>query len=137
MPLDPVLATDTQAWLTKAANDLRGVSIDLDASPPLLEDALFHCQQAAERSLKAFLTFHNIPFRKTHNIDELGVECLKIDPSLSAIIDDAVPLTEFAWRYRYPGGPAYPTLDECTDAETTARNLPQAILKRIPPDIHP
>ncbi len=137
MPLDTALVADTKAWLIKAANDLRGVSVDLDASPPLFEDALFHCQQAAEKSLKAFLTFHNAPFRKTHNIEELGEECLRIDPSLLDMIDEAVPLTEFAWRYRYPGEPTSPTLDECESAEATARKLLDAILKRIPHDVHP
>ncbi|MCZ7570447.1 MAG: HEPN domain-containing protein [Ardenticatenaceae bacterium] len=64
MPLDPVLVADTQGWLQKAANDLRGAEIDPAATPPLLEDAVFHCQQAAEKALKAFLTFHNQPFRR-------------------------------------------------------------------------
>ena len=36
------------------------------ADPPLLEDALFHCQQAVEKVLKALLTWHDEPFRKTH-----------------------------------------------------------------------
>ena len=49
-------AADTRAWLSKAEADLRGATVDLAADPPLLEDALFHCQQAAEKALKAFLT---------------------------------------------------------------------------------
>src|SRR5919199_4528664 len=63
MALDPVLITDTRGWIERAVNDLRGAQIDLAASPPLVEDALFHCQQATEKLLKAFLTFHNQPFR--------------------------------------------------------------------------
>jgi HEPN domain-containing protein len=46
---------EAREWLVKAALDLRGAQIDLEAMPPLLEDALFHCQQAVEKSLKAFL----------------------------------------------------------------------------------
>jgi HEPN domain-containing protein len=55
------LIADTRSWLIKAANDLRGAEIDLAAEPPLLEDAVFQCQQAAEKAFKAFLTFHNQP----------------------------------------------------------------------------
>ena len=61
MPLDPALVAEAQEWLTKAKLDLRGAEIDLIAKPPLLEDAVFHCQQAVEKSLKAFLAFHNQP----------------------------------------------------------------------------
>lgn len=137
MPLDPILLAETKAWLVKAANYLRGASIDVDASPPLLEDAMFHCQQAAEKSLKAFLCFHNIPFRKTHNLEELGEECLRIDRSLLEPIDEAVPLTEFAWSYRYPGDPQTPTSDETNTAIITAARVFDAVLKRIPTEAHP
>jgi HEPN domain-containing protein len=63
--MQPDKAAVVRGWLSKAANDLRGAHIDLDADPPLIEDALFHCQQAAEKSLKAFLTSHDRPFKKT------------------------------------------------------------------------
>jgi HEPN domain-containing protein len=137
MPLDRVLLAETRAWLVKAANDLRGASVDVNASPPLLEDAMFHCQQAVEKSLKAFLTFHNIPFRKTHNLEELGEVCLQIDRSLFESIDEAVPLTEFAWSYRYPGDPETPTSDEAKTAIATAARVFDDILKRIPPEARP
>ncbi len=96
MPLDPARIADTRGWLFRAANDLRGADIDLAASPPLLEDALFHCQQAVEKAFKAFLTFHNRAFRKIHNLEEIGEACLEIDASLKAVVDEAVPLTEYA-----------------------------------------
>lgn len=137
MPLDPVLVADTQGWLQKAANDLRGAEIDLAATPPLLEDAVFHCQQAAEKALKAFLTFHNQPFRKTHNLEEIGEACLAIDPTLESAVDEAVPLTEYAWVYRYPGPTAAPTLEEAEEARSAAWNLYRAILDRLPQEVHP
>ena len=49
MPHDPVLVADTQSWLRKAALDIKAAEHDLAASPPLLADAVFHCQQAAEQ----------------------------------------------------------------------------------------
>lgn len=55
-------AADTRAWLARAQDDLRGAEIDLAASPPLLGDAAFHCQQAVEKTLKAFLVWHDRPF---------------------------------------------------------------------------
>lgn len=44
---------EVQAWLAKVDNDLRGAAVDLAAKPPLVEDALFHCQQAAEKAMRS------------------------------------------------------------------------------------
>jgi HEPN domain-containing protein len=71
----------------------------------LWADIAFHAQQAAEKSLEAFLAWHDVPFRKTHNIQELGLACAALDATLSTIVDRAVPLTEYAWKFRYPGEP--------------------------------
>ncbi len=90
-------AADTRAWLARARDDLRGAEIDLAASPPLLGDAAFHCQQAVEKALKAFLTWHDRPFRKTHDLVELGAECVAIDATLEPHLRAAAPLTEYAW----------------------------------------
>jgi HEPN domain-containing protein len=137
MPLDPVLVSDTRLWLVKAANDLRAAEIDLGAEPPLIEDALFHCQQAAEKALKAFLTFHNVTFRKTHNLEEIGEVCLTIDQSLKDMVDEAVPLTEYAWAFRYPGNILTADSTEVQTALKISRKLFCMILDRLPSETHP
>lgn len=109
MPPDPVRVADTRAWIDKAANDLRAAEVDTAAEPPLLGDAMFHCQQTAEKAFKALLTWHDRPFRKTHNLEELGEACLALDASLKDLVDQAVPLTQYAWKYRYPGESDEPT----------------------------
>jgi HEPN domain-containing protein len=137
MPLDPVLVSDTRLWFVKAANDLRAAEIDLGAEPPLIEDALFHCQQAAEKALKAFLTFHNVTFRKTHNLEEIGEVCLTIDQSLKDMVDEAVPLTEYAWAFRYPGNILTADSTEVQTALKISRKLFCMILDRLPSETHP
>jgi HEPN domain-containing protein len=72
MAHDPVLVENAAAWLQKAGQDLRRVERCLADEPPDVEDALFHCQQAAEKALKAFLTWHDQPFKKTHDLAALG-----------------------------------------------------------------
>lgn len=68
--------------------------------PPILDDVVFHCQHA-EKTLKGFLAWHDQVFRKTHNLEELGELCLHIDPTLRSLINRIVPLTEYAWKFRY------------------------------------
>lgn len=125
-------AAEVREWLTKAALDVRGARIDLDAQPPLPEDALFHCQQTVEKLLKAFLVWHDTPFRKTHSIEELGRACCAIDAKLTDLVDEAVPLTEYAWAYRYPGMLASPTTEDARAALDLALRVAKAILSRFP-----
>ena len=137
MRLDPVLVSDTRLWLLKAANDMRAAEVDLGAEPPLIEDALFHSQQAAGKALKAFLTLHNVPFRKTHNLEEIGEVCLSIDQSLKNGIDEAVPLTEYAWAFRYPGNIISVDSTEVQTALKISRKLFRVNLDRLPSETHP
>lgn len=92
----------TRLWLRYSSEDLRAASYVLQAKPPFVEDALFHCQQAVEKAFKAFLTWHDHPFRRTHSIEEVGEQCLLIDNSLRSVVDAAAPLTGYAWKFRYP-----------------------------------
>jgi HEPN domain-containing protein len=135
MPHDPALVAEVQAWLKKAQKDLDTAEYELQANPPFTEDIVFHAQQAVEKTLKSFLAWHGIPFRKTHNLVELGGSCCQIDPSLDPLLRKAAPLTEYAWRFRYPGEPEEATPEEASDALEIARQVFEAVLKRLPEDI--
>ncbi|MBI1723675.1 MAG: HEPN domain-containing protein [Gemmatimonadetes bacterium] len=132
MPLDPVREADTRGWLAKARMDLRSAEVDLGASPPITGDAAFHCQQAVEKALKALLTWHDQPFRKTHDLVELGGQCAELQPPLEPLLRAAAPLTAFAWRFRYPGEPDEPPLSEAQAALSLARRLVGEIESAIP-----
>ncbi len=72
MRLDPAKAAETRAWLSKADLDLRAAEHERTVTPPLTGDMVFHAQQLVKKSLKAFLSWHDQPFRKTHSLVELG-----------------------------------------------------------------
>ena len=105
--------------------------------PPLTADIVFHAQQLAEKSLKAFLAWHDQEFRKTHSLVEIGQQCLAIDTTLRALVQRAAVLTEYAWKYRYPGEPTEPDLAEAQEAIALAREVYQAILTRLPTEARP
>jgi hypothetical protein len=84
MPPDPERLADTESWLRKSANDLRYARIDLVAEPSATEDAVFHCQQAVEKALKAFLVWQDAPFVKTHDLGKLGALAVQFDATLAA-----------------------------------------------------
>ena len=121
----------------RASSDLRAAEHEFRATPPLLDDIVFHCQQIAEKALKAFLSWHDRPFRKTHSLEELGEQCLEVDSTLRSLIDRAVPLTEYAWKFRYPGEPEEPSREEADEALAIAREVYVAVVSRLPPETRP
>lgn len=46
-----------KSWLIKAEHDLISAHVLAAHKPPLLDTAVYHCQQAAEKALKGFLVF--------------------------------------------------------------------------------
>ena len=108
MQPDPALIQDTRAWMPRASRDIQAAEHDLRAEPPLLDAAVFHCRQAAEKALKALLTWHDVPSRRTHNLTEIGEACAGIDAGLEELSGRVGPLTRYAWLYRYPGDAEQP-----------------------------
>lgn len=137
MPRDPLRAADTRAWLAKASTDLRSAHADLAVTPAILGDALFHCQQAVEKALKAWLAWHDVPFRKTHDLGDLGTHCVTLDASLEPLLRQAATLTEYAWQYRYPGDVPEPTDAEATEGLALAKQVVDAIIARLPAEARP
>lgn len=129
MPLD-ARDREVAAWLARAREDLRAAQVDLRAEPPLLGDAAFHCQQAVEKALKGLLARHGRPFRKTHDIGELAVACLAHEPSLEPLLRQSAPLTEYAWRFRYPGEIFEPERSEVLEALGIASRVVDAVAAR-------
>jgi HEPN domain-containing protein len=137
MPHDPERIAETKAWLRKANDDLDIAKELLKPGKALSGGAVFHCQQAAEKALKAFLVWHDVPFRKTHDLKEIGEACAELDATLTQFIGRAVPLTEYAWKFRYPGEPEGPSPEEADTALALATELYKAILARLPKEVEP
>ena len=91
-----------KAWFIKAQHDL-GTAHKLSKGPdPFLDTAIYHCQQAAEKSIKGFLVYHNQRFEKTHDLRPMIDMAAKIDTEFSELMDAAELLTPYATEFRYP-----------------------------------
>lgn len=137
MPRDTARIAETGEWLSKAHIDLRAADHDGTADPPITADMVFHAQQVVEKTLKAFLCWHDVPFRKTHNLVELGEQCVGIDGSLEPLLRKAAFLTEYAWKFRYPGEAEEPEIAEADEAVALARAVFQAVIERLPEEVGP
>lgn len=86
--------------LRKADSDLANARLCLKSGESL-DTACFHCQQAAERALKAFLTAHEVMYPHTHNLQKLIEQCTTIDASFGDLETAVSDLTPFAVELRY------------------------------------
>ena len=86
-PPEEARAAEVREWLPKAHEDLRSARVLTTTGQ--CATALFHCQQCAEKSPKAFLTWHERPFRKTHDLQTIGADCTDLDGSLQDLMTEA------------------------------------------------
>jgi phosphoglycerate kinase len=102
-------------WLEKAEHGLLAAQVLMTRHPEMTDVAGFHCQQAVEKYLKAFLVYKNELFEKTHDLSELLATCGRHETAFAALWDRVVPLTALAVRFRYPG-PGDPSPDQIKTA---------------------
>ena len=92
-----------QEWAAVADLDKRAITACLAANPALVEIAAFHCQQAAEKLLKAFCVVANQSFRKTHDLEELAAHVKTRFPQFADLIASTEAWADWNIAYRYPG----------------------------------
>lgn len=118
-------------WLRKADADRRTAEAALAQTPPITDTAAFHCQQAAEKLLKAYLFSRDADFEKTHDLRALSLLCCDHDPSFAPLEPKVARLTPFAVRFRYPG-PADPTVEAVQAALAVVDDLERFVRARLP-----
>jgi len=130
--MDEDKARTVHQWLVKAHHDLRSARRLYTDFPPLLDTAAYHCQQTAEKALKAYLSLHDIPFRKTHLLVPLLSDCAELDPGFGVLAEATEVLTPFATAFRYPGDVLNPDPADVTEAIDLAETVFAFVLSRMP-----
>ena len=93
----------TSRWVRKAEEDWLGARELAGRSSPLRDLACFHCQQAAEKYLKALLQEAGAAVPKTHELEDILNLLLPNDATLAPLRRALHSLTRYAVDYRYPG----------------------------------
>jgi len=121
---------EASRWLAQAHKDLNAAHLLAAAEP---SRSVLHSQQAAKKSAKAFLAYHNVPFRRTHDLEELGGQCAALNPSLAPVLAEVEDLTEHAVVFRYLDAPREPDEEEATAALESARRLCEQVSALLAP----
>ncbi len=89
----------------------------------LLDIAVYHCQQAAEKALKAWLTSQDVIFPKTRELEKLLGLCLPAAPDFAKLQPACEELTPFAHEFRYPGDISEPDSEQARRALALAEEI--------------
>lgn len=98
-------------WLAVAEVD-RNAAQALLAVPSLRPSVPFHCQQAAEKLLKGFLTLAGKRGGKTHSLEKLGAAAAASFPELAGLMETAKHWSDWVFVYRYPSDEVPPVPEE-------------------------
>lgn len=125
---------EVRPWLAVVERDLKAARNCLFGPEPTGEAAAYHCQQAAEKLVKAVLVSAGINAPYSHDIRVLvGL----VPPSpLVALLEPLARFTPYATVYRYPvddplGLPPPPSIDEIAGWVGEIEAALEELLRRI------
>jgi len=127
------MTPQTAEWVQKAEGDWNAAQqLNRVRKDPNYDGVCFHCQQSAEKYLKARLEEAGITFPKSHDLIKLLGMTVTIEPQWVALHPFVVTLNPFAIGYRYPGltatkADAKAAIKECREVRRVVRtslNLP-------------
>lgn len=114
--------TIAKLWLTKARNDLLCADNNLNAAEIPCDMVCFHCQQTAEKCLKAFLVAHGLPYPMTHDLFLL-LEKIRPIHDAERLSDALATLAPYAVEIRYPDDRSMPSLEDAVEARESAQKI--------------
>jgi len=119
----------TREWLSKAQEDYSVAVGLLRRKKVPASTVCFHCQQAAEKYLKAALQEQGIRFGRTHDLESLAGLGGDVTVAVSSLSDDLKLLSDYAVRYRYPGFDA--TSRQARSAVDAVRRVRAAVTRLL------
>jgi len=130
-PPEKVKRDLVQQWLAKADEDLNAAKALLSLRTAFFSTIGFHCQQAAEKYFKAFLTWEQIEFPKTHDLSLLLGLIATAAPSLAESLEEVAELTSYGVEICYPGDIPEITSEDAAEAMQWAEKVKEATLSTL------
>lgn len=93
---------DIKQWVVKGDHDLGTAKVTFLHIPEYLDTITFHCQQAIEKYLKAFLIFNKIEFKFSHDLVYLLDLIVVVDNDFEIYYNLFAELQSYAVEVRYP-----------------------------------
>ncbi|MFO7975455.1 MAG: HEPN domain-containing protein [Candidatus Hydrogenedentota bacterium] len=128
----PEFPAEARRWVEKTEHDLRTAECVLEIIDDCPTDTVcFHCQQCAEKYLKALLIATRVDFPRTHDLVLLRNISAK-NTNLTLRPEDVQPLNRYSVEARYPRDWDPIDRDEATKAVTMATHVRDTIRALLP-----
>lgn len=129
-------AEEIKEWLKKAEEDFAGALHLQRRRTKLLPDLVcFHCQQAAEKYLKAFLILSETTFSKTHDLIALLELSVPLQPEIELLREPMELLNPYSVRFRYPGEES--SKEDAKQAIKATRSIISILREYFPSEFRP
>jgi HEPN domain-containing protein len=124
------MSSPVEEWVSKAEGDFVSAGRELRArKSPNYDSACFHCQQCAEKYLKAVLQDNKKHIPKIHYLMELLALILQFDTNYEFLKADLEVLEDYSVRFRYPGH--FATKEEAMEAYAAVKTVRQFIRQKL------
>ncbi|MHB8067521.1 MAG: HEPN domain-containing protein [Desulfobaccales bacterium] len=130
-PPEEVKRDLVRQWLARADEDLETARFLISPGRSFFATICFHCQQAAEKYFKAFLTSQQIEFPKTHDLGLLLSIIASNDLSLASSLAEVAALNPYGVDIRYPGDSPEITLEDAEEAIRMADRVKEAVYSAL------
>ena len=107
-------------WLAKARNDLLNADNNLNSVEIPSDTVCFHCQQAAEKLLKAYLAGKGQVYPITHDLFLILEKILPLNSDAERLRDSLAILMPYSVEIRYPDDWYMPTEEDAREARAAA-----------------
>ncbi len=121
----------SKKWIIKGDHDLGTAKITYLHIPEYLDTVTFHCQQAVEKYLKAYLIFQSITFKFSHDLIYLIDLITQIDSDFENYYDSVSELQGYAVEIRYPDETIYLSNENVEKAMMIAKKVRDIVTRKM------
>ncbi|MCX7045104.1 MAG: HEPN domain-containing protein [Candidatus Sumerlaeota bacterium] len=119
-------------WVAKANNDLLNADNNLRSDQIPFDTVCFHCQQAVEKLLKAYLVSRNKAYPLTHDLLAILERISLLCPEAQNFRQDLSIIMPYAVEIRYPDIRAMPSEADAREARMIADKVMNWLKLQIP-----
>jgi len=93
---------EIKEWIEYAKRDFNSAIFLKNMNPAPMEIICYHCEQSAEKFLKAFMILKDEQIMRTHDLVLLLHKCMIYEKEFNDIKQECVNLTKYGTITRYP-----------------------------------
>jgi HEPN domain-containing protein len=122
---------EIKQWIIKGDHDLGTAKITYLHIPEYIDTVTFHCQQAVEKYLKAYLIFQSTTFRFSHDLVYLLELINQNDSDFEEYYDSVSELQGYAVEIRYPNETIYLSNEKVEKAISIAKIVRELVVLKM------